>query len=263
MGYETRFTGVITLDPPLSPAHAAYLRAFAGTRRVSRDERLVAERPDPIRLAVDIPPGHEGGWFVGAGGDLGQEPDAPDILDYNAPPSGQPHLWCCWEPTPDGAGLHVPEPGYHYAYERWLRFLINELLRPWGYEIGGEVAYQGAAPADRGTITATTQGCERRATGRAINGNGYGAFERGLRHKAMQEPEALEWLQLATEWSPEWPDARWEYGICLGMMDFPRQAFENLEQAIALEPDPARQAEMTGLLARIRASVVADDEDED
>lgn len=65
MGYTTDFTGCFTLDKPLTEAQAAYLHRFSGSRRMRRDPSIAAKFHDPLRAAVGLPIGEEGGYFVG------------------------------------------------------------------------------------------------------------------------------------------------------------------------------------------------------
>lgn len=254
MGYGTRFEGHFTLDRPLAPAHAAYLAAFADTRRFKRDAAVTAERPDPLRAAAGLGVGDDGGFFVGAERDLGQEPDAPGVADYNEPPAGQPHLWCCWRPTADGLGLHVEDHGYHYGYSAWLEYLAGRFLRPWGYVLSGEVRYQGDAERDRGRMIATPEGIRRFAEGGpTINGNGMGKYERGMFHRATGNAEqAFMAFAYAARWSPEWPEAIWQHGLAFGQAGEAEEAFALLDRAIAMEPDPAQRDDMITTLARIK-----------
>lgn len=71
MGYTTDFTGEFRIDPILSINHAEYLRKFNETRRMARNADIALTLPDPIRLAVNLPIGHEGSYFVG--GDAGSD----------------------------------------------------------------------------------------------------------------------------------------------------------------------------------------------
>src|SRR5215471_12940599 len=152
MGYTTEFSGRFSLDRALEANHAAYLRQFAGTRRMRRSESAVATLPDPCRLAVGLSPGPEGGYFVGGGGVAGQEKDA-SILEYNKPPQGQPGLWCQWVPTEhdDGIEWDGGEKFYHYA--EWLQYIIDSFLAPWGYVVEGVVRWEGEEPGDVGHLT--------------------------------------------------------------------------------------------------------------
>src|SRR5262249_30838871 len=135
----------------LKPEHSAYLKAFSETRRMQRNPRKVQGLPDPVRYAVDLPVGVEGGYFVGGGGDAGQDRDV-SVVEYNQPPRGQPGLWCDWAPTADGTAIVWNGAEKFYRYVEWLRYLIEHFLAPWGYVLNGAVGWQGEDPGDRGTI---------------------------------------------------------------------------------------------------------------
>lgn len=161
MGYTTDFSGKFDIDRPLAPEHKSYLEAFAYTRRMKRDPAKTEQRPDPVRLAAGLPVGHDGGYFVGAIGDYGQEypvgspwgGTADDLLDYNLEPGGQPSLWCQWVPTEDGTAIEWNGTEKFYSYIEWLEYLIEHFLGPWGYSLNGEVKWKGEDRGDRGTIT--------------------------------------------------------------------------------------------------------------
>lgn len=95
MGYTTDFEGKCNITPTMKPEHVAYINLFSTTRRMERDAKLTAKRPDPVREAVGLPVGEYGGYFVGETGFMGQD-DGPDISDHNHAPPGQPGLWCHW-----------------------------------------------------------------------------------------------------------------------------------------------------------------------
>ena len=151
MGYTTEFSGQFDLDKPLTPEHAAFLRAFADTRRMKRDMALAHAQPDPIREAAGVGIGADGGHFVGATVDHGQG-HSPDILDYNNPPEGQPGLWCLWIPTDDLKGIEWDQGEKFYEYVTWLEYIIEHFLKPWGYVLSGSVEFQGEQFDDRGLI---------------------------------------------------------------------------------------------------------------
>jgi hypothetical protein len=151
MGYTTDFTGEFSLDKPLTTEHAAYLKAFSSTRRVARDVAATEKRPDPLRVAVNLPVGEQGGYFVGADGFAGQERHE-SILDSNRPPSGQPGLWCQWTPSDDGTAIVWDEGEKFYDYVKWLSYLIDNFLKPWGYVLNGEVEWEGEESDDMGKI---------------------------------------------------------------------------------------------------------------
>ena len=151
MGYTTDFTGSFKVTPDLTVKHLVYLRTFADTRRMKRNAATTATLPDPVRTAVDLPVGKEGGYFVGSGNNSGQD-QTPDILNYNYPPTGQPGLWCQWVPSEDGSQIVWDEGEKFYEYTEWLRYLIEHFLAPWGYKLNGTVEWRGEEDDDRGRI---------------------------------------------------------------------------------------------------------------
>ena len=165
MGYTTDFDGYFELNKPLKPEHAAYLHKFSDTRRMKRSEKITAGRPDPIREAVGLPVGKDGGYFVGAGGMCGQEGgfggghdddrNKLGILEYNSAPSDQPGLWCKWEPTEDNQGIQWSGAEKFYEYIPWLEYLITHFLAPWGYVLNGTVKWSGEDSEDHGKIVVT------------------------------------------------------------------------------------------------------------
>lgn len=142
MGYHTEFRGEFAVQPPLRGEYAAYPRAFNLTRRVRRDAMLTALRVDPVRAAAGLPIGEEGGYSVGETG-LGMDEHGLGVLDENRPPAGQPDLWCHWIPTSDGSAIIWDGQPKFYEYERWMAYLIDRFLAPWGYVLTGTVECQG------------------------------------------------------------------------------------------------------------------------
>ncbi len=171
MGYTTDFEGRFTLDKPLTEAHAAYIKAFGDTRRVTRDEKITAKRPDPLREAVGLPVGVQGEYFVGEGGfagqgDFGFGPDATNtkedagIINYNSAPDTQPGLWCQWGPSEDRQHIEWDGSEKFYEYTAWLNYLIENFLKPWGYKISGEVTFQGELSSDNGRLVIVAGVCQ-------------------------------------------------------------------------------------------------------
>jgi len=162
MGYSTDFLGTFTITPPLNLAQTAYLRKFAEIRHMKRDAEITSTRPDPLRLAVGLPVGVEGGYFVGSTGWPGQEGmfggggsalrEPPDLLDHNEEPEGQHGLWCHWQPTEDGAGLEWDGSEKFYNFSLWLVYIIEHFLKPWGRVLSGDVRYHGESYDDYGTL---------------------------------------------------------------------------------------------------------------
>jgi len=151
MGYTTDFFGEFNLNKPLSPEHKAYLTDFARTRRMKRDPTKLVKVDDPIRKATGLPVGPEGAYVVAYQDNMGQS-HTSDILEYNAPPKGQPGLWCQWIPNEEGTALVWDEGEKFYNYVEWLEYIIEHFLKPWGYTLEGTVEYQGEDRDDRGMI---------------------------------------------------------------------------------------------------------------
>lgn len=161
MGYTTDFTGQFSLDRLLTPEHKLYLKHFNTSRRMKRFAEKTNAMPDPVRLACGLPVGKDGAYFVGAKlleeeGNwetcAGQKRTS-DIQDYNEPPSGQPGLWCQWVPTENGDGIEWDQGEKFYDYVEWLKYLIENFLKPWGYVLNGEVTWAGEDRDDLGQIT--------------------------------------------------------------------------------------------------------------
>jgi hypothetical protein len=169
--YLIEFEGEFGLNKPLKPEHAQYLQAFQSTRRMCRLTKsdLAAggmkestatqpcdDLPDPVRVAVGLPVGPEGAYFVGGGGFAGQNYDE-SIINYNKPPEGQPGLWCLWEPNEEGTtirwnGSNIIDLSSSYEYTSWIRYLIDHFLVRWGYILNGEVEWRGDEWTDLGKI---------------------------------------------------------------------------------------------------------------
>ncbi len=153
MGYSTYFDGHFDLDRPLAPEHKAYLEAFSITRRMQRDERVVAARPDPRREALGLPVGPQGAYYV-----ADECYDEPDVTNPNTPPEGQPGLWCEWSPNDHGTAITCSTAltwggdAAFSEYERWIAYLIEHFLEPWGYTLNGVVDWSGEEAADLGRI---------------------------------------------------------------------------------------------------------------
>lgn len=151
MGYSTDFRGEFTVTPPLSKAHAEYLRQFSESRRMTRNADLVREMDDPYRFAANLPVGPEGGYFVNDQTDLIRGKDA-SILNGNHPPEGQPGLWCQWIPNNEGTCIRWDGGEKFYDYVKWLEYIVEHFLKRWGYTLNGKVEWQGEDTEDQGVI---------------------------------------------------------------------------------------------------------------
>lgn len=114
MGYDTHFTGHVTITPPLNPHEIAYLGKFADTRRMNRTN---------------------GPYFVDGSGPFGQGRDA-DIIDYNQPDPTQPGRWCGWVPTEDGTAIEWNGVEKFYSATEWMTYLVDHFLKPGGHAQG-------------------------------------------------------------------------------------------------------------------------------
>jgi hypothetical protein len=148
----------------LAPEHAAYLRAFSGTRRMKRDPNIAQTYPDPVREAVGLPIGIEAGYFVAGKGYAGQDDDA-SVVDCNTPPKGQPGLWCQWVPSEGGSAIVWDQVEKFYDYTEWIAYLIKHFLQPWGYSLEGEMIWQGEDDSDRGLLVVRNNVVEAIAEG--------------------------------------------------------------------------------------------------
>jgi len=138
MGYTTDFEGQIQVNPPLSSEEVEFLKKFSDTRRMDCEQ---------------------GPYYVDRGGFAGQDDSDKLIKDYNKPPSGQPGLWCKWEPTDNGTYIRWNEMEKFYDSVEWMQYLIDHFIGasplakgelPFleGHELSGEIFAQGEDPGD-------------------------------------------------------------------------------------------------------------------
>lgn len=147
MGYTTEFEGRFEIVPPLKPEHLAYLKAFSRTRHMRWNINVIEKIPDPLREAVGLPLGEDGGYFVAK-----QEGDRAWAIDNRRAPRSQSSLYCQWIPSDDGNWIEWDKVEKFYGFEHWLWYLIENFLRPWGYTLNGEVKWQGEDPEDYGVL---------------------------------------------------------------------------------------------------------------
>ena len=139
MGYTTDFEGAFELDRPLDEETYALLVGLNTTRRMKRK-------------GLDPKYGTDGEFYCEPGSDgYGQDRDE-SIVDYNAPPSTQPGLWCHWTPTDDRTQLVWDEGEKFYYYTEWIVYLIERILKPRGYVVNGGVTWQGEDSDDFGKL---------------------------------------------------------------------------------------------------------------
>ncbi len=139
MGHTTEFTGYFRLDKPLLPKHREYLQRFSETRRLARNPSELL--PDPIREAAGLPPGFQGAFCV-----------LDDDDSSNPPPITQPGLWCNWRPNAEGTLIEWNGMEKFCEYGTWIKYVVANFLRPWGYVLTGIVRWVGEGPKDSGFI---------------------------------------------------------------------------------------------------------------
>ena len=149
MGYTTDFSGCFMLDKPLNTDQIRYLDRFANTRRMTRNTALLPR--DPFAIAVGLPHGEEGQYYVASKAQMGQDDDA-SVIKGNVPPVGQPGLWCQWVPTDDGMSIEWDGGEKFYNYVDWIKYLIQHFIAPWGFTLNGNVTWHGEDPFDSGVI---------------------------------------------------------------------------------------------------------------
>jgi len=71
---------------------------------------------------------------------------------HNETPKNIPSLWCQWVPTKDGTGIEWDGNEKFRNYVEWLKYILYNFLQPWGYELNGEVQWQGESCGDTGKI---------------------------------------------------------------------------------------------------------------
>ena len=109
MGYTTDFIGHIEITPELNPAEQQYLSAFGHSRRCQE-----ADSP------YDIP-----------GNPAAERDKRPGDIDaYNTIASGQPSLWCGWQPCFEGCCLSHDGIEKFCAATEWMIYLIDHFLAP-------------------------------------------------------------------------------------------------------------------------------------
>ena len=68
------------------------------------------------------------------------------------PHEGMPGLWCDWVPNEDGTALEWNGAEKFYDYVPWIKYLIENFIKPWGLTVNGEVEWEGEESGDLGLI---------------------------------------------------------------------------------------------------------------
>jgi hypothetical protein len=187
MGYNTDFTGRLSLSKPLSKTKMNYINCFSSTRRMKRDVNILMELYNgkygyPCRRSKDPAKiyGLDGEYFAKDNNNYGQTRDN-SILDYNTPAGqlgydknvdfttrwnetqkriadgiGQPGLWCQWVIVDENGIQYLEWNGSEkfYYYVEWLKYLEKHFFKPWNIQLEGEIQWQGEEIGDIGKIIA-------------------------------------------------------------------------------------------------------------
>ena len=155
MGYTIEYIGRFELNKPLTEEHAKFLQDFAKTRHYHR----VWSREE-----------ENGRWFVDPEGSM--KPNFKDkeyldmlhartydhekrkafelekygCIDFNEVNPGMPSFYCQWIPTEDRKGIEWDGGEKFYNAEKWLRYIIENYLKPWGYVVNGTVEFEHGEP---------------------------------------------------------------------------------------------------------------------
>ena len=151
MGYSTDFYGEFKFNKPVTEALAEYINRFSNTRRMPRDNEKIKEiYPNWKELCFFGELGNNGEYFAPIDNCFGQTQDE-SIIDYNGfEKAVQPGLWCQWIIKDDSLVWDGGEKFYNYV--EWLQYLIDNFFDPLGYELSGDIAWQGEDPDDCGVI---------------------------------------------------------------------------------------------------------------
>ena len=207
MGYDTYFKGRFSLNVPLKPEHKAYLQRYTRCPHLPLDEERLKVYPDPLREAVGLPIGKYGIYFTGDIDDDAYDdiclykdtydssyhcyrrkmlstPEAQAEAAFLAPASG-----CQWVPTADGRGIEEEGEKFYY-YDEWLRFLLKHFLLPWGYELSGEVFYQGEQ-GEHGRILVVDNEVQ-------VVVDGDSLLPRSKKSSAIEEVQETHWMTIGS-----------------------------------------------------------------
>ena len=149
MGYTTEFVGHFDVTPPLKEAHRKYLEKFSETRRMKRNIALLPA--DPVAEEAGLLPSEEGEYYVGGKGFAGQDRD-DSIVDYNNPPDSQPSLWNHWTSSKDGTKIEWDGGEKFYYYVEWIKYIVDNFMKRWSYELNGSAQWFGDDRDDMGKI---------------------------------------------------------------------------------------------------------------
>ena len=152
MGYSTWFDGSLKFNKPVEDWLVEYIDKLSKTRRMKRNNEKIKEMfPDWKKNCFAGNLGEDGEYFIGGLGLYGQDND-DSVVDQNRPASTQPGLWCQWVIGGNNDELVWDEGEKFYNYIDWLYYLIENFFDPLGYELTGDITWEGEDSDDCGTI---------------------------------------------------------------------------------------------------------------
>lgn len=150
MGYDTEFSGSLTITPALTDEQIKYINLFHETRRMKRDNDILkAIYQGKYGLLGTDNYGPQGSYFALNDGNMWQNYNDKSIIDFNASVDGL-SLWCPWYIN-DEWELEC-EPGRAYEFQEWLTFMIAHFFTPWGRYLNGKVRWRWEEFDDMGSI---------------------------------------------------------------------------------------------------------------
>jgi len=156
MGYTTDFEGHLKFNKNLTEAQFEYINAFSSIRHMKRDNSILENSPDPLRIAVGLPLGIDSEYYVGTTKqrNCGGQDNRLGVMDYNKQPYTQPGLWCQWIVSDYKQNDILEWDGSEkfYSYIDWLKYLMENFFIPWGYVLNGTIKWQGENMGDTGLI---------------------------------------------------------------------------------------------------------------
>ena len=150
MGYSTDFSGSFELVPALTPSQVATI----GKVHRHRHSSPSGLEDDPMPTLPYAAP------LMGNMSTLAPVERFPSNAVYTGREKGMawsgpfPSAYCQWTVTSDGSYLEWDGGEKFYAYELWLRFLIEHFFKPWRVAVTGAVHFRGEDGDERGTISA-------------------------------------------------------------------------------------------------------------
>jgi hypothetical protein len=110
VGYDTRFTGKVTIEPPFSAAEVAFLKDYADTRHCTHQLSPYAASRAACHGSC-ITPG-------------------PGVPGFN----------CKWEPTEDGTAIEWDGEEKFYEADEWMEFIIKNFTAPGEFTVEDRLA---------------------------------------------------------------------------------------------------------------------------